>query len=92
MGLLTKLTTPGGGSSLSAANGGAIAVNPLATQQSQLHANGNQPGYSVNGAGFSTVNSQFQQYNDGVGNVLPQPSLLDLNGATPTEYINNLPQ
>jgi hypothetical protein len=92
MGLLTKLTAAGGGSLLSAANGGAIAVNPLATQQSQMHANGSQPGYSVNGSGFSTVNPQFQQYNDGVANILPQPSLLDLNGATPTEYINNLPQ
>ena len=91
MGLLTKLTTLGG-SPLSVANGGPIAVNPLATQQSKMHANGNQPGYSVNGSQFSTVNPQYQQYNDGAVNVLPQPSLLDLNGATPTAYINNLPQ
>jgi hypothetical protein len=91
MGLLTKLTTLGG-SPLSVANGGPIAVNPLATQQSKMHANGNQPGYSVDGSQFSTVNPQYQQYNDGAANVLPQPSVLDLNGATPTEYISNLPQ
>ena len=91
MGLLTKLTTLGG-SLLSVANGGAIAINPLATQQSKMHANGNQPGYSVDGSQFSTVNPQYQQYNDGAVNVLPQPSLLDLNGGTPTQYLNNLPQ
>lgn len=89
MGLLTKLTNDG--SPLSIANGGPVATNILATQQSKLHADGSNPGYSLDGANFSTVNSQYQQYVDGVNNVLPQPSQLDLNGITPSQYINNLP-
>lgn len=89
MGLLTKLQLAG--SILSVANGGPISTNPLATQASKMHASGNLPGYSLNGNGVGTVNSQYQQYDDGAVNVLPQPSLLDLNGATPTEYLNNLP-
>lgn len=89
MSLLNKLTNQG--SPLSIANGGQVNTNPLATAQSKLHADGNNPGYSINGANFSTVNNQFQQYVDGVNNVLPQPSQLDLNGTTPSQYINNLP-
>jgi hypothetical protein len=89
MGLLNKLQTAG--STLSIANGGQVATNPLATQQSKLHADGNAPGYSVNGANASLVNSQYQQYVDGAPNILPQPSQLDLNGSTPSQYINNLP-
>jgi len=89
MGLLTKLQTAG--STFSIANGGQVATNPLATQQSKLHADGNAPGYSVNGANASLVNSQYQQYVDGAPNILPQPSQLDLNGSTPSQYINNLP-
>jgi hypothetical protein len=89
MGLLTKLQTAG--STLSIANGGPVSTNPLATQQSKLHADGNAPGYSVNGANASLVNSQYQQYVDGAPNILPQPSQLDLNGSTPSQYINNLP-
>lgn len=89
MGLLTKLQTAG--STLSIANGGQVATNPLATQQSKLHADGNAPGYSVNGANTSLVNSQYQQYVDGAPNILPQPTQLDLNGSTPSQYINNLP-
>lgn len=90
MGLLDKLTLQGG-SPLSYGNGTTLPINPLATQQSKLHADGNQPGYSLDGANFSTVNSNFQSYNDGVNNILPQPSQLDLDGVTPTQYINNLP-
>ena len=89
MGLLTKLQTAG--STFSIANGGQVATNPLATRQSKLHADGNAPGYSVNGANASLVNSQYQQYVDGAPNILPQPSQLDLNGSTPSQYINNLP-
>lgn len=89
MGLLTKLQTAG--STFSIANGGQVATNPLATQQSKLHADGNAPGYSVNGANASLVNNQYQQYVDGAPNILPQPSQLDLNGSTPSQYINNLP-
>jgi len=66
-----------------APNGSTPPTNPLATQQSQLHADGNLPGYSLDGSDFSAVNSAYQQYNDGVGNFLPQPSQLDLNGGIP---------
>ena len=83
MGLLDKLTTQGG-SVYSYGNGQTPNINPGATQQSKLHADGNTPGYSLDGSDFSEVNSAFQQYNDGVNNILPQPSLLDINGAIPT--------
>jgi hypothetical protein len=89
MGLLTKLTTAG--SSLSYGSGTTPTINPGATQLSKLHADGNQPGYSLNGALFSTVNTAFQAYNDGVINILPLPSFLDLNGVTPPRYIDSLP-
>lgn len=89
MGLLNKLQNQG--SILSIADGGAVPVNPLATRQSKLHANGNLPGYSLNGSNVSEVNAQYHQYIDGVSNPLPQPSRLDMNGSTPSQYINNLP-
>lgn len=89
MGLLTKLTTEG--SPYSVGNGATPPTNPLATQQSKLHADGNAPGYSLNGSHFSDVNDAFQQYNDGALNVLPQPSLLDRDGLTPPKYLDNLP-
>ena len=90
MGLLDKLTVTG--TPYSYGNGTTPTVNPGATQLSILHADGSAPGYSLDGTGFTTVNSAFQQYNDGVNNILPQPSQLDLNGTTPNQYINNLPQ
>jgi hypothetical protein len=89
MGLLDKLTTAG--SPLSYGSGTTPTVNPGATQLSKLHVDGNQPGYSLNGSDFSAVNTAFQAYNDGVTNTLPQPSLLDLNGATPPKYTDSLP-
>lgn len=90
MGLLDKLTTAG--TPYSYNNGTTPITNPGAATLSKLHTDGNLPGYSLDGSDFSTVNSAFQQYNDGVNNILPQPSQLDLNGQTPTQYINNLPQ
>lgn len=90
MGLLDKLTMTG--TPYSYGNGTTPTVNPGATQLSKLHADGNAPGYSLDGSDFSIVNSAFQQYNDGVNNILPQPSQLDLDGQTPNQYINNLPQ
>jgi len=90
MGLLNKLTTAG--TPYSYNNGTTPITNPGATSLSKLHVDGNQPGYSINGANFSNVNAAFQAYNDGVNNILPQPSQLDLDGATPSQYINNLPQ
>lgn len=89
MGLLDKLATTG--SPLSYGSGTTPTVNPGATQLSKLHADGNQPGYSLNGSDFSAVNTAFQAYNDGVNNILPLPSQLDLNGATPPKYIDSLP-
>ena len=91
MGLLTELTTAGSVYSITG-TGTTPATNPGATTLSELHANGNQPGYSLDGSNFSTVNAAAQQYVDGVNNILPQPSQLDLNGVTPSQYINNLPQ
>ena len=91
------LTTQG--SSLTAYNGTTPPTNPLSTQQSKLHADGNAPGYSLNGAQTSLVTNQYNAYDDGVGNQLPQPSLLDTNGSIPAStpggqalpYLNNLP-
>jgi len=82
MGLLDKLTIQGG-SVYSYGNGQTPPTNPGATQQSKLHADGNTPGYSLDGSDFDFVNISYQAYNDGVVNFLPQPSLLDINGATP---------
>jgi len=91
MGLLDKLLN--GGSPLTPYNGTTPETNPLATKQSQLHADGaGEPGYSVNGGFFGSVNSAYQTYLDGTNNILPQPSQLDLNGATPSQYIQNLPE
>lgn len=84
MGLLDKLTTQG--STYSIGNGATPTVNPGATQQSKLHADGNQPGYSMDGANFSDVNSAYQAYNDGYSNALPMPSQLDLNAVRPLTY------
>jgi hypothetical protein len=83
MGLLDKLQQQG--SSLTAYDGATPTINPLATPQSQLQT------YSLNGANGNEVNNAYQQYLDGVINNLPQPSQLDLNGATPSQYINNQP-
>lgn len=84
MGLLDKLTTQG--STYSYGNGITPPTNPGATQQSKLHADGTAPGYSISGDNFSDVNSAYQSYNDGVGNILPMPSLLDLDGLSPASY------
>ena len=98
MGLYNMLTTQG--STLTAYNGTTPPVNPLATQQSKLHADGNAPGYSLDGTQTVLVTNQYNAYLDGVGNQIPQPSLLDTNGAIPPStpggqalpYLNNLPQ
>jgi len=90
MGLLDKLTNEG--SSLSAYDGTTPSVNPLATQQSKLHADGNAPGYSLDGAQANIVATQFNDYLDGITNQLPLPSQLDMNGVTPPQYLNNLPE
>lgn len=83
MGLKEKLLNAG--SSLSANNGQDPSVNPLSLATSKLHT-----GYSINGSNASEVNNQYAQYNDGVPNILPQPSQLDLGGE-PSKYMDNLP-
>ncbi len=89
------------GSILTPYDGTNPPINPLATQQSQMHADASgTPGYSLNGNSFGNVNGAYQAYLDGVGNILPQPSILDLNGAAPTitpggqalPYVDNLPE
>ena len=82
MGLLDTLTIQG--SPYSYGNGTTPSTNLGATQFSRLHARGNSPGYSIDGNYFNIVNNAYQAYNDGVGNILPQPSLLDINGVKPT--------
>jgi hypothetical protein len=90
MGLKDKLEQ--NGSNLSAYNGNTPTVNPLATNQSQLHASANgSPGYSLYGFDATTVNNQYQQYLDGTPNSLPLPSFLDMNGMNSTPYLNNPP-
>lgn len=89
MGLLDKLNNQG--SVLTAYDGKTPKINPLATKQSQLHANGNQPGYSLDGSNATIVSTDYTAYNDGYNNALPQPSQLDLNGKTPSKYLDNPP-
>ena len=90
MGLYDILTNQG--SALTAYNGTTPPVNPLATQQSKLHADGNAPGYSLDGANANLVTTQYNGYEDGTPNQIPLPSQLDINGITPPQYLNNLPQ
>ena len=90
MGLLDKLTKQGG-TNLSIYDGTTPPVNPGATKQSKLHAFGNTPGYSLNGNYNTDVTAAYTEYNDGYNNALPQPSQLDLNGKTPSKYLDNPP-
>jgi hypothetical protein len=90
MGLLNLLSSIG--TPLSINNGATPTINPGATNQSKLHADGNLPSYSMDGSNAQTVNAAYTAYNDGVTNALPQPSQLDLNGIPPSQYLNNLPQ
>ena len=80
MGLLSKLTTIGEGSTLSYSDGNTPLVNPLSTKQSPLHYNSYdlEPGYSVNGTDASYVNSLYQGYKDGINTPLPEPTTFDL--------------
>jgi hypothetical protein len=90
MGLLNMLLNQG--SPLSIANGATPGINPLATQQSKLHYNDPNSGYSIDGAAATEVISAWNQYVDGVSNAIPQPSLLDLDGETPDRYLDNPPE
>lgn len=58
------------------------------TQQSKLHADGSQPGYSLNGNYTGEVSDMNNAYNNGGAITLPNPSGLDLNGVQPSPYSN----
>ena len=91
MGLLTKLTTDG--SNLSINDGLTPNVNPLTLQTSTLHSNGDpNQSYSLNGSNANIVGNLVSQYQDGITNPLQLPSNLYLNGLTPSQYLNNLPE
>ena len=91
MGLLTKLTTDG--SNLSINDGLTPAINPLTLQTSTLHSNGDpNQSYSLNGSNANIVGNLVSQYQDGITNPLKLPSNLDLQGFTPSQYLNNLPE
>ena len=82
MGLQDKLITQG--SPLSKFNGSNGSTLNGALDSSQLHASKDGiPGYSLTGFQKSLVNKQYQQYDDGVPNLLPNPSGLDLEGIKP---------
>jgi hypothetical protein len=83
MGILTKLQTQG--SAFTSYDGATPTVNPLATQQSKLHADlAGTPGYSLNGANTPLITAEYNAYDDGISNTIPLPSLEDLNGVPPT--------
>ena len=91
MGLLTKLTTDG--SNLSINDGLTPNVNPLTLKTSTLHSNGDpNQSYSLNGSNANIVGNLVSQYQDGITNPLKLPSNLDLQGFTPSQYLNNLPE
>ena len=87
MDLLNSLNSPSSNLGL---RGATPSINPGATQQSKLHASGNQKGYSPAGNFQPEVNTANGEYDDGVLNILPLPSQLD-GADTPTQYVNNLP-
>lgn len=89
MGLLDKLTNKD--TVFTPYHGTTPKVNPLATKQSKLHADGSQAGYSLDGSAAGIVSADYTAYNDGYNNALPQPSQLDLNGKTPARYLDNPP-
>ena len=95
MGLLTKLTTDG--SNLSINDGLTPAINPLAVGTlnggTSIHSDGlPENSYSLNGSNANTIGALVAQYEDGINNPLPLPSNLDLQGITPPQYLNNLPE
>lgn len=93
MGLLDRLTQGGSPYSITG-NGSTPSTNVGATQQSKLHASGEEAGYSLNGNFAQEVNAAYVSYVDGAPNVLPQPSQLDLNGGLPGygRYKDNAPE
>ena len=68
---------------------GSATTLEASTANSKLHYNANGGGYSLNSADFATANTQYQQYDDGVPNLLPAASILDINGANPTAALRD---
>jgi len=91
MGILNKYYNHDSSISPSPSDSGRIQGQPNvlgATKQSKLHAFGEKPGYSLNGAFKTEVNGYDTTYDNGGAFPLPQPSGLDLNGETPKKYAN----
>lgn len=87
MGLQDLLKTKG--SDLSKHDGATPPTNPLATSTSGLHAKPDgKAGYSLDGGQSQEVKKAYNEYEDGVANIIPQPSKLDLNGQRPKGYSN----
>jgi len=64
----------------------AATILDASTANSKLHYDDNGTfvgSYSINGQNASTVTTQQQQYNDGVPNLVPPPSVLDTEGRIP---------
>ena len=94
MGLFDRLTQGGSPYSITG-NGSTPLTNVGATQQSKLHASGEEAGYSLNGNFTQEVNAAYASYYvDGNANNLSQPSQLDLNGGLPGygSYRDNTPE
>ena len=74
MGLKDKLENEGS-TFQSPAGLGAVTPQVGATAASKLHDK-----YSLDGTDSTAVTSQINEYDDGVQNITPSPSTLDLNG------------
>jgi hypothetical protein len=83
----------------------AVPKSILASEQSPLHFNPNNPGkegYSLNGNGEADVTKLYNEYDDGESNALPTPTVLEdlkdpTNTFTPTyrsdkKYETNHPE
>jgi len=84
MGILNLLTNQG--SQLSKYNGETPNL-VASTPQSKLHGTFDGDfGYSTEGFYYDEVNAQWQAYDDGMVNPLPQPSQLDKGTSAPIKY------
>lgn len=87
MGLQDLLKTKG--SDLAKHDGTTPPINPLAQTTSGLHAEPDgTAGYSLAGGNAADVTKAYNEYEDGVTNIIPQPSKLDLDGKKPKGYSN----
>jgi hypothetical protein len=78
------------GSLYTAYDGATPSINPLATKTSELHAKPTgKAGYSLDGTDKTKVQGQYDGYADGVLDILPAPSTLDVNGLVPTTALKD---